>query len=336
VIVRTDAGIDGYGYSGTHAHLASDRLICGFAAECYAPLLIGEDPRETSALWTRLFCHPPLQWIGRAGISHLALGCIDIALWDIKAKAAGQPLWQLLGGSAARTITAYNTDGGWLNWSDDLLLADALEATGERGFHAIKIKVGHENPSRDVARIAAVRKAVGPDIRIMCDANGRWDLPTALRFARAADGLDLVWFEEPIWYDDIEGHRRLAEASPVPVALGEQLYTAEHFAAFVARDAVHYLQPDVTRLAGVTEFLRVADLGAAHSLPVVAHAGDMMHVHQHLSIAHPAIRWLEYIPWLLPVFEEPVRVERGALVSPRLPGAGSTVSAEGMARFRVG
>jgi L-alanine-DL-glutamate epimerase-like enolase superfamily enzyme len=335
VIIRTDAGIDGYGYLGTHADLASDKLIAAFIADCYAPLLIGQDPTNVTALWTKLFRHPPLQWVGRAGISHLALGAVDIALWDIKAKAAGQPLWQVLGGSANRTVTAYNTDGGWLNWSHDQLIADALEATGGRGFKAIKIKVGHENPSTDVRRVAAVRKAIDPDIRIMCDANGRWDLPTAERFAEGCRDLDLVWFEEPIWYDDIEGHRRLAAKSPVPIALGEQLYTAEHFAAFVARDAVHYLQPDVTRLAGVTEFMRVAELGAANALPVVAHAGDMMHVHHHLSFAHQAIKLFEYIPWMLDVFEEPTRVENGLLVAPRQPGAGSTVSAHGMRTYRV-
>jgi L-alanine-DL-glutamate epimerase-like enolase superfamily enzyme len=334
-IIRTDAGIDGYGYSGTHADLASDRIITRFIADCYAPLLIGEDPRQTAALWTKLFRHPPLQWVGRAGISHLALGCIDVALWDIVAKAAGQPLWQVLGGREDKPVTAYNTDGGWLNFSDQQLVEDAIEAVQGRGFPAVKIKVGHENPIKDARRLAAVRKAIGPDIRMMCDANGRWDLPTALRFSEAVGDLDLVWFEEPLWYDDVEGHRELARKGRVPVALGEQLYTAEHFAAFVRAGAAHYLQPDVTRLAGITEFMRVADLGLANSLPVVAHAGDMMHVHQHLSIAHPAIRWLEYIPWMLDVFEEPVQVKGGVLRAPKLPGAGSTVSEAGFKRFRV-
>ncbi len=335
VIIHTDAGIDGYGYLGTHAHLASDRLICRWIEECYAPLLIGEDPRDVQALWTKLFRHPPLQWVGRAGVSHLALGAVDIALWDIKAKAAGEPLWQLLGGKSEKTLTAYNTDGGWLNFSLDQLLADTRESVEGRGFKAVKIKVGHENPSTDLRRLEAVRRALGPEIRIMTDANGRWDLPTATRFGLGARDLDLVWFEEPIWYDDVEGHRRLAEKIPVPVALGEQLYTAEHFAAFVARDAVHYLQPDVTRLAGVTEFWRVAELGHAHRLPVVAHAGDMMHVHLHLSVAHPAIHWLEYIPWLLPVFEEPAEVRDGVMVVPQKPGAGSTVRSDAMERYRV-
>ena len=335
VIVRTDSGVEGFGYLGTHADLASDRLIARFIADCYAPLLIGEDPRDVQALWQKLFRHPPLQWIGRAGLSHLALGAVDLALWDIKAKLAGEPLWKLLGGADSKTITAYDTDGGWLNFALDRVVGNVRAAVEERGFRAVKIKVGHENPSADLRRLEAVRRALGPDIRIMTDANGRWDLPTATRFGRGAAGLDLVWIEEPIWYDDVEGHRRLAEAIPVPVALGEQLYTAEHFSHFIARDAVHYLQPDVTRLAGITEFWRVAELGHAHRLPVVAHAGDMMHVHQHLALAHPATQLLEYIPWLLPLFEEPVRVEDGTLVPPRMPGAGTTVRADAMAKYRV-
>ena len=335
VVIHTDAGIDGYGYLGTHADLASDRIICRFIEDCYAPLLIGEDPREVQALWQKLFRHPPLQWIGRAGISHLALGAVDIALWDIKAKAAGEPLWQLLGGRADKTILAYNTDGGWLNASDEALVTDARQSL-ERGFRAIKIKVGHDNPATDLRRLEKVRDTVGPDIRIMTDANGRWDLPTATRFGLGARDLDLTWFEEPMWYDDVEGHRRLAEKIPVPVALGEQLYVAEHFAQFVARDAVHYLQPDVTRLAGITEFWRVAELGHAHRLPVVGHAGDMMHVHAHLAFAHPATTLLEYIPWLLPIFAEPVALKDGHALAPREPGAGSTVTEKAMKEYRVG
>ena len=335
VIVPGDAGIDGYCYLGTHAHLASDKLICRWIEECYAPLLLGEDPREVQALWQKLFRHPPLQWVGRAGVSQLALAAIDVALWDVKAKEAGEPLWKLLGGQGAKRLTAYNTDGGWLNFSLDRLLADVRESVEGRGFKAVKVKVGHDNPTDDLRRLEAVRQALGPDIRLMTDANGRWDLATATRFGLGARDLDLVWFEEPIWYDDVEGHRRLAEKIPVPVALGEQLYTAEHFAAFVARGAVHYLQPDVTRLAGITEFWRVAELGHAHRLPVVGHAGDMMHVHLHLSVAHPAIQLLEYIPWLLDVFEDPVRVEDGLTVAPQEPGAGSTVRAAAMERWRV-
>jgi L-alanine-DL-glutamate epimerase-like enolase superfamily enzyme len=121
VAIHTDAGLTGYGFSGTHAHLATDRLITDCIVNSYGPLLIGQeigaDPREIAALWEKLHKYPPIYWVGRAGITHLALGAIDIALWDLTAKHAGVPLWKLLGGSAAKKVQAYNTDGGWLNWT---------------------------------------------------------------------------------------------------------------------------------------------------------------------------------------------------------------------------
>ena len=153
VIIHTDAGIRGFGYSGTHAHLPTDRLITACIKETFGPLLIGEDPSCTQHLWQKLCYFPPVQWVGRGGITHLALGAIDIALWDIKAKAAGTPLWQMLGGDRREQIVAYNTDGGWLNWDDDTLVADCRKLVDEDGFSGIKIKVGSPDIRRDLRRI---------------------------------------------------------------------------------------------------------------------------------------------------------------------------------------
>src|SRR6185503_1937030 len=147
-----------------------------------------------------------------------------------------------------------------------------------------------------------VRKAIGPAVALMVDANGRWDLPTATRIGSALAENDVRWFEEPLWYDDIEGHRRLAQAISSPIALGEQLYLLDHFRSFIAAGAVHYVQPDAVRLAGITEWWQVAELAYAHRLPVVSHAGDMVQIHLQTAIAHPACDSMEYIPWLRPVF----------------------------------
>jgi len=278
-----------------------------------------------SALWEKLHDNPPATWVGRSGITQLALSAVDIALWDLKAKAAGLPLWKFLGGGKGKVIEAYNTDGGWLNWSMDQLVSDARRSIEEEGYRGVKIKIGHPNPRSDIERISAVRKAIGPAVKLMVDGNGKWDLPTAINVGRYFDEFDVYWFEEPLGYDDVCGHARLALSINTPIALGEQLYKLSDFQNFIGASAVHFVQADAVRLAGVSEWWQVADLALAAHLPVVPHIGDMMQVHLHLAIAHRACRMLEYIPWLRDCFQEPVTVEHGDFLPPQLPGAGTTI-----------
>lgn len=333
VAIHTDNGLVGYGFSGTHAHLPTDRLIVDCAVHSYGPLLLGEDAREVRALWEKLHKHSPIQWVGRSGITHLALGAIDIALWDLKAKAAGLPLWKLLGGSASKQVEAYNTDGGWLNWPLDRLVSDCKRMVETEGYRAVKIKLGSPDPSIDLQRLAAVRQALGPGIRIMTDANGKLTPPEAIRLGGRLAEFDVVWFEEPTTFDDVLAHRRLAESIATPIALGEQLYLAAQFRDFIHAGAVHFVQPDVVRLAGVTEWWQVADLAHSYSLPVVPHVGDMCQVHQHLCFAHPGCRLLEYIPWLRDWMLHPAQVRDGHFVAPEVPGAGMEPTAEALARI---
>jgi L-alanine-DL-glutamate epimerase-like enolase superfamily enzyme len=180
-----------------------------------------------------------------------------------------------------------------------------------------------------------VRKAIGSEPTLAIDGNGKWDLPTCRRFCAQAEAFDVHWFEEPLWYDDVASHAALARSTRMPIALGEQLYTADAFEAFMAAGAVHYVQPDVTRLGGVTEFLQVAEAAHSRRLPVAAHAGDMGQVHVHLSYAHPATAVLEYIPWIKDHFVEPIRVEDGTFIRPQRPGAGSTPTAQALSRFAM-
>lgn len=330
--IETDAGLTGHGFTGTHAHLASDQLITRCIASCHAPLLIGEDPRDIRRLWHKLARNPALQWVGRAGITTLAHAAIDVALWDLKAQAARQPLWQLLGGQVRATVRAYNTDIGWLSIPDGELVAGAARAV-EQGFSGVKIKVG-SSVERDLRRVAAVRHAIGPDVTLAVDGNGKWDLPTCLRFCRGAQPHDLHWFEEPLWYDDVKGHAQLARQSGIPIALGEQLYTTDAFAEFFAQQAIHWVQPDVTRMAGLSEVLQVCDTAHAFRLPVAPHAGDMSQVHVHLAYAHPAVAVLEYIPWIKHCFTEPAEVVNGAFNLPMQPGAGTTPTPQAWQRHR--
>ena len=330
--IETDTGLSGYGFTGTHAHLPSDQLITRCIETCHAPLLLGEDPQDVQRLWLKLARQSALQWVGRAGITTLAHAAVDVALWDLKAKAADQPLWKLLGGQVREQVRAYNTDIGWLNISDDALVAGARAAI-DQGFTGIKIKVG-SSVDRDLHRLAAVRRVVGAGVTLAIDGNGKWDLPTCLRFCRGAADQDVFWFEEPLWYDDVKAHAELARAQPIPVALGEQLYTAEAFAEFFHQNAIHWVQPDVTRMAGITEVWRVCETAHSYRLPVAPHAGDMSQVHVHLSYAHPACAVLEYIPWIKDCFTDPAEVVDGYFRLPQLPGAGTTPTPEAWTRYR--
>ena len=162
----TEDGLAGYGFTGTHAHLASDRLITSCISECYAPLLLGEDAADGDRLWLKLARHPAIQWVGRAGVTHIALAAIDIALWDLRAKKAGLPLWKLLGGATVDKLEAYNTDIGWLSMSKDKLVDGCKRTIEHDGFRRLKIKVGHADPMIDIDRFEAVRHAVGPNVTI--------------------------------------------------------------------------------------------------------------------------------------------------------------------------
>jgi L-alanine-DL-glutamate epimerase-like enolase superfamily enzyme len=332
-IIRTDDGLAGYGFTGTHGHLPTDRLVTDCVTGTYAPLLTGEDAHDVQRLWRKCYHFPPAQWVGRCGITQLALAAVDIALWDLKAKAAGLPLWRLLGGLRPQGIEAYNTDGGWLNLPAQTVVDNCKRFVEVDGFRGVKIKIGSPDPNEDLRRIAAVRKAIGPNVKLMVDGNGKWDLTTGLNFGRRFAEHDLYWFEEPFWYDDVAGHRKFAELVPTPVALGEQLYSIDPVRDFISAGAVHFVQPDAVRLGGVSEWLQVADLALAHRLPVAAHVGDMGQVHVHLSLAHPACVLLEYIPWIRHCFEEPATVRDGSYVAPQHPGAGTTLRADALASY---
>lgn len=337
VVLHSDAGIKGYGFTGTHAFLPGDRQITAYISAIYHPLLTGEiveDRTSIERIWRKLHDTPPLKWIGRAGLSHLALAAVDVALWDLLAKGLRLPLWKVLDrGKPASRLEAYNTDAGWLSIPTADLVSGCLRSL-ERGFRGVKIKVGSADPADDLARIEAVRKAIGPKHRLMIDANGRWSLDMASKLARELDSYDLFWCEEPLQFDDLVAHMELAKVMRTPMALGEQLYSRFHFDAFLQARAMKFVQVDAVRVAGITEWLMVADSALDCGAPVVPHVGDMMQVHQHTALAHPACALLEFIPWAQECFEEPARVRDGEFLPPAAPGAGTTFTAAAMAQFR--
>jgi L-alanine-DL-glutamate epimerase-like enolase superfamily enzyme len=315
VEITTADGNVGTGISGVHTGadlitLAIDRY--------YAPQLLGRPAADVREVWHRLYWSP-LQWIGRAGATHMALAMVDIAVWDLAAQRAQMPLWRLLGGHF-RTLRAYNTDGGWLNRSVAELVED-MQGLVEEGWSAVKMKVGKNDWREDVDRVRAVRSAIGSRISLMVDANKHWDLATALRILPFLEEADVDFIEEPLHPDDVRSHRRLQASTRVPLAIGESLYSRHQFSEFIHADAARVLQPDCTRL-GVTEYLEVAAEANQAALAVVPHAGDMAQVHQHLGAAAFAEepRMIEFIPWTREIYLEQLNVVEGEVVLPTSPG----------------
>jgi L-alanine-DL-glutamate epimerase-like enolase superfamily enzyme len=331
VRIWSDDGIEGTGYTTTLGH--GTHAIKDIVDRYYLPLLLGSDPVCHQGAWQAMYWSNA-HWVGRAGITQMALAAVDVALWDLRAKAFGVPLWRLVGGHKGGCVPSYNTDGGWLNF-DVPQLVEEMAAIVEAGWPGVKMKVGKDDPREDVRRVTAVREALGPDIDLMLDVNQRWDLTTALTWAPRLAELDIRWLEEPLDPDDVDGHARLAAATSIPIALGEHVYSRVAFRDFIERGAVGYVQADVTRLGGVTEWLAVAELALAHHLPVVPHAGDLMRVHRHLGAGHPASPLIECIPWFQDLFEDPTDIREGVFHLGEQPGASTTFEPGAFARYRV-
>ena len=330
VEVSTSDGLTGTGYSGIWE---GQDLVLSSIDKYLGPLVTGRDARAIGELWDAMYWSP-LHWVGRAGVTHIGLGMVDMALWDLAAQRAGIPLWQLLGGRH-RQVETYNTDGGWLNFTVDELVEDTL-AMVEAGWNSVKMKVGGPDPRVDVERVRRVREALPKDVSLMVDVNQKWDLMTARRCASEFARLDVGWMEEPLHPDDVVGHAALCAKSSVPIALGENVYSAEAFANFLALSAVDIVQVDVTRVAGISEWLRVASAAQSAARAVIPHAGDMMQVHQHLVAATSPARvpMIEYLPWGLEVFEHPVQLAKGTITLPSKPGASSTIAKDARRRYK--
>lgn len=329
VEIRTDDGLVGTGYSGVWT---GENLLLQTIDSLLAPQVLGKDAALIGEIWRTVYWSSA-HWVGRAGIVHMALGMIDIALWDLAARRAGLPLWQLLGGSHS-SLETYNTNGGWLNFDTDELVTDITEMI-ELGWTKVKMKVGGPDPRVDLRRIERVRESIGPEVTLMVDVNQRWDLIRAREMSPRLSDLGVAWIEEPLRPDDVAGHAALVAQSAVPIALGENLYNLESFAGFLGAEAVDIVQVDVTRVAGITEWLRVAHLAAGLGRWVVPHAGDMMQIHQHLvgGIGADTPAMIEYLPWGLEAFEEPVRLEGSRIILPEGPGASSAISPDARRRW---
>ena len=331
--ISTDAadGLAGHGFVFT---IGRGNEVQVAAIEALRERFAGRDVEELladmGAVWRELVHDSQLRWLGpEKGVMHMAVGAVVNALWDLKAKRAGLPLWNFLGGNDPR-VPCY---AGGIDL--DLSLEALLQQTDgnlAKGFRAIKMKVGRPDLASDVARVQAMRTHLGDGFPLMADANMKWTVEEAIRAARALQPCDLTWLEEPIIPDDVAGHARILEAGGVPIAAGENLRSLWEFKNYIAAGAVSYPEPDVTNCGGVTAFMKIARLAEAFNLPVTSHGAHDVTVH--LLAACPNRSYLEAHGFGLDRYiEHPLVLEQGMALAPMRPGHGISFDWKGLAQL---
>jgi len=314
VTIHDSDGATGTGYSYTIG--TGGPSVMALLQHTLAPALIGRDPDRIEGIWRDLLFLTHATAVG--AITSLALAAIDTALWDLKCKKAGLPLWKAAGGSREK-VPLYSTEGGWLHLETEALVDDAL-AMQEAGFRGSKIKIGRAHISEDAARLGAVRAAVGDGYEILTDGNQGFSLSEAIRRARMLESVGVGWFEEPMPADDVGAHVELARRTSVPIAVGESLYSASQFKDYLQTGAASIVQVDVARIGGITPWLKVAHMAEAFNVMVCPHF--LMELHLPLVCAVPNSRWLEYIPQLDSVTRTAMQISDGFAIPSEVPGLG--------------
>ncbi|MDF1632960.1 mandelate racemase/muconate lactonizing enzyme family protein [Mycoplana sp. MJR14] len=343
VEIECDNGLTGWGEC-----LGPARANAAVVA-AYRPWLVGADPLETEKIWARLY--NALRDQGQRGLSITALSGIDIALWDIKGKHFGVPVSTLLGGRFRDEVRAYAT-GSFKREGVDRVADNAEDAARYRaeGFHATKIKIGF-GVEQDLAVIRAVREAIGPDMRLMVDANHGYDVLEAVELGRRAAEYGIDWFEEPVVPEQLDAYRAVRAGQPIPVAGGETWHTRWGMREPVETRAVDILQPDLCGVGGFTEARRVADLAALHGVRVVPHVwGTAVQIAAALQFmaamipnpvrVNPIEPILEFDrtenPFRQAVVKTPIEHVRGVVKIPDGPGLGIDIDRDALAEFRMG
>ena len=271
-----------------------------------------------------------LHFVGYEGLSMIAASGLDMAAWDALAKAAAQPLCVLLGGSIG-AVKAYNSNGLWLR-EPQAMAAEAIELRDEGGFTGLKLRLGRERVGDDLATLDAVRAAVGDDVELMVDFNQGLSLAEALQRCHLIDDRGLAWIEEPILYDNLDGHAQLAAELKTPIQIGENFYGPREMHKALQRKACDLVMPDFMRIGGVTGWLRAAAIAGAAGVPVSTHLYPEVaaHVMRVTETAH----WLEWQDWADPLLREPFRLEDGRLIIPDRPGIGLEWDEDAVDRYR--
>jgi L-alanine-DL-glutamate epimerase-like enolase superfamily enzyme len=281
-------------------------------------LVVGQDAGHIADFWARAW--KDINFLGHKGVAVMGISAVDGALWDVLGKQAGLPLYRLLGGARNR-VPAYHSGGLWLSLSVDELVQQARSFL-DQGFRAMKMRLGMPNPEDDIARVRAVREAIGPGVTLMADANQGLTEAQAIRLGRRLEEFNLAWFEEPLPAWDVEGLARVSAALDTPIASGETEYTRYGFRRMLDLRSADILMPDLQRVGGVSEFMRVGHMAESHDIAVSSHLFPETSI-QLLGALSNAI-YLEYMPWFSDLYCERLAFEGGHAVVPERPGWGFT------------
>ena len=316
VFVHCDSGIVGENLIFT-LNARRTRVLQSMVEEM-ADLVIGRDAGHIAGFWARAW--RDINFLGHKGVPVVGISALDGALWDALGKMSNLPLYRILGGAQDR-VPVYHSGGLWLSSSDKELVAEA-ERFAAAGFRAMKMRLGSLEPATDIARVRAVRTAIGPKIKLMADANQGLTESQAIRLGRALEEFDLTWFEEPLPAWDLDGLARVAAALDTPIASGETEYTRYGFRRMLELRSADILMPDLQRVGGVSEFIRVGHMAESYDIPVSSHLFPETSLQVLGALANTI--YLEYMPWFSKLYNETIKFAEGQAIVPERPGWGFT------------
>jgi L-alanine-DL-glutamate epimerase-like enolase superfamily enzyme len=330
VLVHCDNGQVGIGTAYSHPALV--HLI---VQHQLAPLLVGEDPTDVERLWDRMY--RITRWYGRKGAALSALGAIDTACWDLRGKALGKPVWQLLGGENS-TCPAYASA---LLWKDIPQLADEAAQLVSRGFRRVKMRLGRGD-DYDRPAVTAVRRAIGNDCDLLCDGSVRYSLDEARSLGEFLTEQNVFWFEEPFQPEDIDSYVALRGTVGVPLAAGENEFGLQGFRELIRAGALDIVQPDACRCGGISEVKRVADLALASGLKFATHSwSDAVAIVANAQVVSAMSNGITVEidqtgnPFVEELLVEPLQVIDGRLALSRSPGLGIALNPSVVEKYRM-
>lgn len=328
VLLETDAGLVGEGLAFT---LNGKRLaLVESMIRSLEPLIVGAEPSKSGAFWRDAM--RDVAFLGQRGLTVVGLSALDMALWDLRGKEAGLNVSRLLG-RCRDSVPAYRSGGLRLSLSIDELQREAAGFV-EQGFRAMKMSLGKSHAEEDRERVRAVREAVGDDVRLMADCNQQFSVSEAIRRGRMLEECALAWIEEPVRYDDHHGEAAVAAALDTPVASGESEYTRAGMVEMLRLSSVDILMPDMQRMGGPTELLKVAHYAELAGVPVSLHLFSEYSLA--LAGALPGVDVLEYMPWFSALYANRIELDgNGCVPVSDAPGWGFPLDREALARHRL-